>query len=81
MDGMQVPLTVPLSHREWDRSVVLTIAFALLKTEGAPRRAPSSVFAEKRQISRITGIISGRRLVLFWIYRFRSVRIFSLMTP
>jgi hypothetical protein len=34
-----------------------------------------------RQISRITGMINGRRLVLFWMYRFRSLRIFSLITP
>ncbi len=34
-----------------------------------------------RQISRITGMIKGRRLVLFWMYRFRSLRIFSLITP
>jgi hypothetical protein len=34
-----------------------------------------------RQISRITGMIKGRRLVLFWIYRFKSLRIFSLITP
>jgi hypothetical protein len=33
------------------------------------------------QISRITGMIRGLRLVLFWMYRFRSLRIFSLMTP
>jgi hypothetical protein len=35
----------------------------------------------ENQISRMTGMINGRRLVLFWMYRFRSLRIFSLMTP
>jgi len=33
------------------------------------------------QISKITGMISGRREVFFEIYRFRSCRIFSLITP
>jgi hypothetical protein len=40
-----------------------------------------SCLSGKAQISRITGIINGRRLVLFWMYRFRSLRIFSLITP
>ena len=35
----------------------------------------------RHQISRITGIINGLRLVLFWIYRFRSFRTFSFITP
>ncbi len=47
----------------------------------APERSASSCFQLQRQISRITGIIKGRRLVLFWMYRFRSLRIFSLITP
>ncbi len=34
-----------------------------------------------RQISRITGMMRGRRLVDFWMKRFRSLRIFSLITP
>jgi hypothetical protein len=52
-----------------------------LETEKAPVGAPSFAKEYQCQISRITGMISGRRLVLFWMNRFRSVRIFSLMTP
>ena len=33
------------------------------------------------QISRITGIIIGRRPVVFWISRFSSARTFSLTMP
>ena len=34
-----------------------------------------------RQISMITGMISGRRPVVFWIRRFKSTRTFSLTMP
>jgi hypothetical protein len=49
--------------------------------EKTPAKGASSCFQQQLQISRITGMIKGRRLVLFWIYRFRSLRIFSLITP
>ena len=35
----------------------------------------------RAQISRITGIIMGRRPVVFWINRFRSARTFSFTIP
>ena len=48
-------------------------------------RIPSALSASRRwkgsQISSITGIISGRRCVCREMYRFKSVRIFSLITP
>ena len=37
--------------------------------------------AASRQISKITGIIIGRRPVVFWIRRFKSARTFSLTIP
>ena len=44
-------------------------------------RSAAAGYCAESYISRITGIISGLRLVDFWIYRLRSVRIFSLITP
>ena len=67
--------------------------FGLLKNENGPhltieemneviaRGGRESGESRALQISRITGIISGRRLVFFWIYRFRSTLTFSLTTP
>jgi hypothetical protein len=53
----------------------------MTRKEKLPHEERLSCSPTQHQISRITGMIKGRRLVLFWIYRFRSVRIFSLITP
>jgi hypothetical protein len=59
----------------------------IVATTGNKKRRPQrsaslcNKIQTKNQISSITGIIKGRRLVLFWMYRFRSFRIFSLITP
>ena len=58
-----------------DASFVLSDIWHLATNIYALRQA---AFA---QISIMTGIISGRRLVAFWMKRFRSLRIFSLITP
>src|SRR5215469_13222887 len=49
------------------------------QNKSAPFEALSNSI--RNHISKITGMINGLRLVLFWIYRFRSVLIFSLITP
>ncbi len=54
--------------------------FSIFCKKSTPKGASSS-FLIGSQISRITGMMRGRLLVLFWIYRFKSLRIFSLMTP
>lgn len=67
--------TGPYWHCECSQGYLFRKQGKALLTE----RADSVKFAF--YISRITGMISGLRLVLFWIYRFRSILIFSLITP
>ncbi len=47
---------------------------------GAPRRMGGALFL-LNQTSRITGMMSGRRWVCLFKKRFKSVRIFSCITP
>ncbi len=65
---------LPLPMRSSQPSASASVTYSLRRVTPIPGAALA-------QISRITGMINGRRLVLFWIYRFRSVRIFSLITP
>ena len=58
-----------------------TATATLVKKPRSTDRGFSFAVKTCAQISRITGMISGRRLVFFWMYRFRSMRIFSLITP
>jgi hypothetical protein len=55
--------------------------FFFLRRKDARSGAPLPASTYERQISRMTGIMRGLRLVLFWMYFFRSLRIFSLITP
>lgn len=55
------------------------------KNPGKPENCPACLgyctLPERTQISITTGMIIGRRPVVFWIYRFNSTRTFSFTTP
>ena len=78
--GTIPPVYIFLRFRQRNRQMAHRQA-RMTHKEKTPAKGASSCFQQQLQISRITGMIKGRRLVLFWIYRFRSLRIFSLITP
>ena len=48
---------------------------------GLKRKLQNAAGGQSAQISKITGMIMGRRPVVFWIRRFNSARTFSFTIP
>ncbi len=76
---MSILLPVPHSLAHQRVPISVRTCFRQTKAPLAERFLNCKSF--QAHISRITGIINGLLLVLFWMYLLRSVLIFSLITP